>query len=173
MESSCERTSILFVCIGNICRSPMAEGYFRKVVAEAGLTERFLIDSAATGSWHIGRPPDGRAQQALSSRGIDISTQRARQVTRDDFDRFDLLLAMDRSNYVRLRNLSPSTHEHKIELFLKFAPEMGVSEVPDPYFGGMEGFAYALQLIEVASRGLLTSLVKTQSMTVQPYVRLA
>ncbi len=142
----------------------MAEGVFRRVVADAGVADRFRIDSSGTGSWHIGRPPDIRAQQALRTRGIDISGQRARQVTRDDFKVFDLVLAMDRSNYDRLITLAPDIYEPNIRLFMKYAPEMGICEIPDPFFGGPEGFDYVLNLIEVASRGLLASLMKHEAM---------
>lgn len=158
-----KQISILFVCLGNICRSPMAEGVFRQVITDAGMADRFQIDSAGTGSWHIGRPPDIRAQQALSLRGVDISTLRARQVTREDFARFDLVIAMDRSNHDRLMNLSPDVYESNIRLFMKYAPEMGICEIPDPFFGGAEGFDYVLNLIEVASRGLLASLMKEEA----------
>lgn len=163
--------SVLFVCLGNICRSPMAEGMFRQIVEDAGVSSQFHIDSAGTGSWHIGRPPDPRAQQAMASRGIDISSQRARQIEREDFYRFDLLLAMDRSNYYRLLTLAPDVCEEKVRLFLSYAPEIGVQDVPDPYFGGTEGFAYVLQLVEFACRGLLNSALKEQAMPLSPYVR--
>lgn len=164
MHGADRQISVLFVCLGNICRSPMAEGVFRRVVADAGVADRFRIDSSGTGSWHIGRPPDIRAQQALRTRGIDISGQRARQVTRDDFKVFDLVLAMDRSNYDRLITLAPDIYEPNIRLFMKYAPEMGICEIPDPFFGGPEGFDYVLNLIEVASRGLLASLMKHEAM---------
>jgi len=164
MRDAGQPYSIVFVCLGNICRSPMAEGVFRQVVADAGLSERFHIDSSGTGSWHVGRPPDIRAQQALGMRGIDISAQRARQVTRDDFKTFDLLVAMDRSNHDRLMSLAPDVYEPNIRLLMKYAPEMGICEIPDPFFGGSEGFDYVLNLIEVASRGLLASLMKEEAM---------
>jgi protein-tyrosine phosphatase len=163
MRDTGQQISVLFVCLGNICRSPMAEGVFRQVVADAGLSHRFHIDSTGTGSWHVGRPPDIRAQQALGLRGIDISPLRARQVTRDDFKTFDLVLAMDRSNYDRLMTLAPDVYEPNIRLFMKYAPEMGICEIPDPFFGGPEGFDYVLNLIEVASRGLLASLMKEEA----------
>ncbi len=168
MRDTSAHTSILFVCLGNICRSPMAEGVFRQVVTETGLADRFLIDSSGTGSWHVGRPPDIRAQQALSARGIDISMQRARQFTRDDFKTFDLILAMDRANYDRLISLAPDIYEPNIRLFMKYASEMGICEIPDPFFGGPEGFDYVLNLIEVASRGLLASLMKDKVMLAAP-----
>lgn len=163
MRDAEQPISILFVCLSNICRSPMAEGVFRQVVANTVMSERFRIDSSGTGSWHIGHPPDIRAQEALSMRGIDISTQRARQVTRDDFKTFDLVVAMDRSNYNRLISLAPDVYEPNIRLLMKYAPEMGICEIPDPFFGGTEGFDYVLNLIEVASRGLLASLMKEEA----------
>jgi protein-tyrosine phosphatase len=149
---------ILFVCLGNICRSPMAEGVFRRVAEEEGLIDRFEIDSAGLGDWHIGQAPDHRAQKAARSRGVDISDQSARQVVDEDFDRFDLLLVMDRSNYAELKARAPHEARAKIRPFLDFAPHVGTSDVPDPFFGGAEGFDRALDLIEAAARGLLASL---------------
>jgi protein-tyrosine phosphatase len=150
---------ILFVCLGNICRSPMAEGVFRRVVAEEGLTEHFIIDSAGLGDWHIGQAPDHRAQKAARSRGIDISDQSARQVIDEDFDRFDLLLVMDGSNYAELKARAPHEARAKIRPFLDYAPHAATKDVPDPFFGGKEGFDHALDLIEAAAHGLLGSLV--------------
>ena len=149
---------ILFVCLGNICRSPMAEGVFRRVAEEKGLIDRFEIDSAGLGDWHIGQAPDHRAQKAARSRGVDISDQSARQVVDEDFDRFDLLLVMDRSNYAELKARAPHEARAKIRPFLDFAPHVGTRDVPDPFFGGAEGFDRALDLIEAAARGLLASL---------------
>ena len=149
---------ILFVCLGNICRSPMAEGVFRRVAEEEGLIDRFEIDSAGLGDWHIGQAPDHRAQKAARSRGVDISDQSARQVVDEDFDRFDLLLVMDRSNYAELKARAPREARAKIRPFLDFAPHVGTRDVPDPFFGGAEGFDRALDLIEAAARGLLASL---------------
>jgi protein-tyrosine phosphatase len=149
---------ILFVCLGNICRSPMAEGVFRRVAEEEGLLDRFEIDSAGLGDWHIGQAPDHRAQKAARSRGVDISAQSARQVVDEDFERFDLLLVMDRSNYAELKARAPHDARAKIRPFLDFAPHVGTKDVPDPFFGGTEGFDHALDLIEAASRGLLASL---------------
>ena len=145
---------ILFVCLGNICRSPMAEGVFRKIAEERGLIPPLEVASAGTGSWHVGDPPDARAVAAAHSRGVDISRQRARQVHVDDFDRFDLLIAMDEANVETLRRAAPKHHHGKIKLFLEFADGAGASEVPDPYYGGTDGFGHALDLIEAASRGL-------------------
>jgi protein-tyrosine phosphatase len=151
---------ILFVCLGNICRSPMAEGVFRRVVAEEGLTDRFVIDSAGLGDWHIGQAPDHRAQKAARSRGMDISGQAARQVVDEDFDRFDLLLVMDGSNLDELRARAPHEARGKIRPFLDFAPHADTKDVPDPFFGGTEGFDHALDLIEAAAHGLLASLAR-------------
>jgi protein-tyrosine phosphatase len=136
----------------------MAEGVFRRVAEEEGLIDRFEIDSAGLGDWHIGQAPDHRAQKAARSRGVDISDQSARQVVDEDFDRFDLLLVMDRSNYAELKARAPHEARAKIRPFLDFAPHVGTSDVPDPFFGGAEGFDRALDLIEAAARGLLASL---------------
>ncbi len=127
---------LLFVCLGNICRSPMAEGVFRRVAEEEGVLHLFEIDSAGLGDWHVGQAPDTRAQAAAANRGIDISGQSARQVTRDDYARFDLLLAMDGSNYEELTQAAPSDARHKIRRFLDFAPQVGTKDVPDPFYGG-------------------------------------
>jgi len=153
------RHRLLFVCLGNICRSPMAEGVFRRLVAERGLSDRFEIDSAGIGDWHVGQAPDNRAQEAAMRRGIDISTQSARQLRDDDFSRFDLILAMDDSNHGELRQLSPMHMHGKIRHFLDFAPHTGTRDVPDPFFGEKEGFDHALDLIEAAAEGLLEALV--------------
>lgn len=144
--------SILFVCLGNICRSPMAEGVFRHVAAGRGLN--VTVDSAGTGSWHVGNPPDDRAQRAAADRGIDISGLRARQVSSDDFDRFDLVIAMDDANVATLLRTAPGDAQNRIRLFLEFAPGLTVREVPDPYYGGADGFDHVLDLIEAAAGGL-------------------
>lgn len=143
---------VLFVCLGNICRSPMAEGVFRRVAAERGLD--LDIASAGTGAWHVGKPPDPRAIAAARERGIDISGQRARQVSAGDFSDFDLIVAMDEANLATLKRQAAS-HEHpRIRLFLEFASDAATREVPDPYYGGEDGFAHALDLIEAAASGL-------------------
>ena len=136
----------------------MAEGVFSHVAAEAGHSERFVIESAGTGDWHIGNPPDPRAVAAAGRRGIDLSQQRARQVRVEDFEAFDLVIAMDHSNHANLSRMAPDTHAHKIQLLLDHLPESGGSEVPDPYYGGDEGFEEVLDLIEAASRALLARL---------------
>ena len=148
--------NVLFVCLGNICRSPMAESTFRELVAAEGLSERIRTDSAATGPWHVGKPPDGRAQSEMLRRGRDMSDLRARQVRRQDFDQFDLIIAMDMDNLDDLWRMAGAEYHDKVMLFLDFAAQCGTSEVPDPYYGGADGFAHALDLVEQASEGLLT-----------------
>jgi protein-tyrosine phosphatase len=149
---------LLFVCLGNICRSPMAEGMFRHVVAAEDKLYLFEIDSAGMGDWHEGQAPDTRAQQAARSRGVDISGQSARKVELEDFDKFDLLLAMDGANYEELMEIAPKGAKHKIRYFLDYAPHVGTQHVPDPYYGGEAGFDHALDLIEAAAEGLLAEL---------------
>ena len=152
------KIKVLFVCLGNICRSPMAEGVFRHLVENEGLANSIEIDSAGTGPWHVGNKPDGRAIQAAGNRGIDLSTQRARQVRPADMETFDYILAMDEDNYHNLLQMTPAALQDKIHLFLDFAPTTGVREVPDPYFGGPDGFENALDLVEEAAQGLLAHL---------------
>jgi len=153
------KRALLFVCLGNICRSPMAEGVFRRVAQEQGVLHLFDIDSAGLGDWHAGQAPDTRAQAAAQNRGIDISGQSARQIVPTDFARFDLLLAMDGSNYDELIQSAPRDARHKIRRFLDFAPQAETTDVPDPFFGGSEGFDHALDLIEQAASGLLADLL--------------
>jgi protein-tyrosine phosphatase len=155
---------LLFICLGNICRSPMAEGVFRRVIEEEGLADRFEIDSAGLGDWHVGQAPDDRAQAAAQSRGLDISGQSARQVQQEDFARFDLLLVMDRSNYGELKRRAPKAAHGKIRYFLDYAPHVGTKDVPDPFFGGAEGFDHALDLIEAAAHGLVAALVGDEAL---------
>ncbi|ODR97366.1 phosphotyrosine protein phosphatase [Methyloceanibacter superfactus] len=154
---------LLFVCLGNICRSPMAEGVFRRAAEEAGLLHLFEIESAGMGDWHKGEPPDHRAQKAARARGIDISGQAARKVEIEDFDAFDLVLAMDASNVADLYDIAPHAARHKIRRFLEYAPYGETYDVPDPYFGGPEGFDHALDLIEAAAQGLLADLTAETS----------
>ena len=155
-----EKISVLFVCMGNICRSPMAEGVFRRRVEEAGLGERIHIDSAGTHAYHVGEPPDPRAQETAARRDIDLSAQRARRVTREDLALFDFVLAMDRDNLSILHDIAEPEHRERIRLFMEFAPEMKVREVPDPYYGGQGGFDRVLDLVEAASAGLLETIRK-------------
>ena len=154
---------VLFVCMGNICRSPMAEGAFRRLAAEAGLLGHaggIATDSAGTSRYHVGDPPDPRAVQAARARGIDISGQRARQVRVEDFADFDYLIAMDRDNLAHLERLAPAPSDAVVQLFLSYAPGVGLDEVPDPYFGGAGGFEGCLDLIEAAARGLFDHILR-------------
>jgi protein-tyrosine phosphatase len=146
---------VLFVCLGNICRSPTAEGVFRALVLREGLADRIIVDSAGTHGYHIDKPPDERAQEAALRRGIDLSDLRGRKVMAADFARFEYLVAMDRENRRHLLRLCPKGAERRLRLFLEFAPELGLSDVPDPYYGGPEGFETVLDMIETASKGLL------------------
>ncbi len=146
---------ILLVCMGNICRSPMAEGVLRRALEERGLLGEVELDSAGTGSWHVGEPPDPRAQAAIGERGIDISMLRGRQVRMSDFEQYDLIVAMDRDNVAELLDRAPPGTERKIRLYLDFAPEVPQQEVPDPYYGGREGFERVLDLLEKGAKGLV------------------
>jgi len=149
--------NILFVCTGNICRSPTGEAVLRKLAADAGRTH-LTIDSCGTHGYHVGDPPDDRARHAGSLRGYDFSGQQARQLNTRDFETFDLILAMDRGHREQLRTASPQQHVGKIRLFLEFAPGTGRQDVPDPYYGGSEGYELALDLIEAGCRGILADL---------------
>lgn len=149
---------ILFVCMGNICRSPMAEGVFKRRVAEAGLSDHIGTDSAGTHDYHVGEPPDPRAQRAVERRGYDISRLRGRQVTRRDFSEFDYVLAMDEVNFRLLANLCPPAQAHKLKLFMEFHADEAVREVPDPYYGGVQGFETVLDMLEEAAQALLSHL---------------
>lgn len=147
--------NVLFVCLGNICRSPTAHGVFQHLVHDAGLNERIHIDSAGTGDWHIGRGPDDRSAAAALARGYDLSDLVARQVSGQDFNTYHYVLAMDRQNLKDLQAMKPAGYSGHLELFLKFAKSWDVDEVPDPYYGGAEGFQTVLDMVEEASRGLL------------------
>ena len=153
---------VLFICMGNICRSPTAEGVFRHKVENAGLTEQIGIDSAGTHAYHVGSSPDGRAQDAALKRGIDLSTQRARRVTADDFFNFDYVIAMDTSNTRDLLAICPEGYEERIRLFLDFA-DAQETEVPDPYYGQGRGFEIVLNLVEDAADGLLEHICQNDS----------
>lgn len=152
-------TRVLFVCLGNICRSPAAEAVFAKLVAEAGASDDFAIDSAGTGAWHIGERADARMRRAAENRGIAI-TSIARQVTRDDFDRFDHIVAMDTSNLSTLARMGSAKHRSKLLLLRDFDPEAPGEDVPDPYYGGADGFDDVLDIVTRAGRGLLAELTK-------------
>lgn len=152
--------AVLFVCLGNICRSPTADGVFRGLVEKAGLSDRIIVDSAGTAAWHIGKHPDPRTQKAAAKRGYDLSALQARQAVAADFDRFDLILAMDQANYNELMLLQPAQGRARLQLFLSYAPEFGLTEVPDPYYGGAEGFEQVLDLVETAGQHLLSYLIQ-------------
>lgn len=146
---------VLFVCLGNICRSPTADGIFRHQIAKAGLSDRIKVDSAGTADWHTGRAPDSRTVTAAQQRGYDLSTLRARKVVADDFEKFDYILAMDNANLNELRALKPSNYSGHLGLFLEFASTGELREVPDPYYGERDGFELVLDLVEDAANGLL------------------
>jgi protein-tyrosine phosphatase len=149
------KISVLFVCMGNICRSPTAEGVFRKVVADAGLENQILIESAGTHAYHISEPPDRRSQAAAERRGFSLANIRARRVDATDFDRFDYIFAMDRDNLAALTEAAGNRARARLLLFLEYATKGRENEVPDPYYGGAAGFERVLDLVEDASKGLL------------------
>ena len=153
---------VLFVCMGNICRSPTAEGVFRHLVNQEGLEDVIEIDSAGTIGFHIGNPPDLRATEAAKLRDIDISNQRSRIVEQADFDNFDYIIAMDHENEKNLNKLCLDEHKEKIHMFLKFADGTDIEEVPDPYYGSGNGFEIVLNLVENAANGLLLHLKQNE-----------
>lgn len=153
---------VLFVCMGNICRSPTAHGVFQHLVTQAGLQRAIYVDSAGTGDWHVGRPPDKRATQAAKQRGYDLSPLRARQFSAEDLQVFDYILAMDQENLQGILALKSQPQRGHVGLFLQFAKNAEYKEVPDPYYGGSKGFERVLDLIESASHGLLEHLQKQQ-----------
>jgi protein-tyrosine phosphatase len=157
-------TKVLFVCMGNICRSPTAEGVFRKMVRDAGLEGSVKIDSAGTHAYHVGEPPDVRAQQAARKRGYEIGDLRARQITQDDFRDFDLILAMDWENLALLQQQCPRAYKHKLHLLMRFAGEHDAATVPDPYYGSPEGFNTVLDYVEDACQGLIEVVRKRATM---------
>lgn len=152
------KIGVLFVCMGNICRSPTAHGVFRHLVASSDLMDRIDIDSAGTHAYHVGNPPDPRTVSTARRRGIDLSDLRARQVDLGDLYQYDYVLAMDDYNLSLLHELAVPEVAHKIRLFLEFAPQSGRREVPDPYYGGAEGFEQVFDLVQAASEGLLADI---------------
>jgi protein-tyrosine phosphatase len=146
---------VMFVCMGNICRSPTAHGVFRKLVQEEGFIDDIYIESSGTHAYHVGESPDRRAQQTASYRGIDLSDLRAQRVKHADFENFDYIIAMDDDNYTILSSECPAEHRNKLHMFLDFATDIPQREVPDPYYGGPGGFDHVFDLVEAGSRGLL------------------
>jgi protein-tyrosine phosphatase len=152
------RFAIVFICTGNICRSPTAAGVFRKHVADAGLEDRIAVESAGTHGYHVGEPADSRALRAAHQRGYDLSRHRARKLDRLDFHRFDLVIAMDEGHRADLARLARPSDAHKIRMMMEFAKRhAGVTAVPDPYYGALDGFERVLDMLEDASVGLLAA----------------
>ena len=151
---------LLFVCLGNICRSPAAEGIFLKLIKDRGIQDKFLVDSAGTGGWHVGRLPDERMRRAAKQRGIVLNSK-ARQINREDLTSFDLILTMDQDNLSNVKSLASRIDTQKIAIIkpiLTFARRTNLMEVPDPYYGGDSGFEKVLDLLEDAIEGLLNSI---------------
>lgn len=155
-----EKIGVLFCCMGNICRSPTAEGVFQNMLEERGLSHLVEVDSAGThGHYHAGEPPDRRAREKASEKGVDLSGIRARPVKVEDFENFDYILAMDLDNYNGLSDICPEGLDDRLHLFMDFAPGLGIREVPDPYYGGPAGFERVYQMIEQAAERLLDEIV--------------
>jgi protein-tyrosine phosphatase len=150
-----KKISVLLVCMGNICRSPTAEGVLRDRLQQAGLSDQVHLDSAGTHDYHVGKAPDARAQAAARQRGYDLSALRARQVSRQDFKDFDLVLAMDTDNYQSLVQTCPEDQRHKVRRFLSFSARFPDQDVPDPYYGSGAGFERVLDMVEDAAAGLI------------------
>jgi protein-tyrosine phosphatase len=153
---------VLMVCTGNICRSPTADGVLRHLIAEQRLTNQIEVDSAGTQSYHVGEAPDRRSQKHALRRGYDLSNLRARQIKSNDYVEYDLILAMDRSHLNYLKQYCPVEYQEKLKLFLSFTAQTTEQEVPDPYYGGDQGFEHVLDLVEDACQGVLQSILKTR-----------
>ncbi|WP_227814645.1 low molecular weight protein-tyrosine-phosphatase [Nitrogeniibacter aestuarii] len=149
---------ILFVCTGNICRSPTAEAVARHWLRMVGLDGEVQVDSAGIGGYHVGEAPDARSQQFASKRGYDMSKLRARKITADDYAKFDLILAMDQGHYQHMKRKCPDHLSHKLKMFLEYATNVDGREVPDPYYGGLSGFDHVLDLCEAGVHGIIDSL---------------
>lgn len=152
------KVSVLFVCLGNICRSPTAHGIFEKRLRDQNLQDLVLVDSAGTGDWHLGKMPDSRAQIFAQNRGYDLSHLRARQIATSDFESFDYILAMDSQNLENIRSMQPAGYQGHVSLFLDFLDEGEGQEVPDPYYGGAEGFEMVVDMVERACDNLLENI---------------
>ena len=153
-----KKVNVLFVCLGNICRSPTAHGVFQKMVDDEKLSAVIAVDSAGTSGWHIGDPPDARTTKVAKSRGVDLSVLRGRKVEVQDFYEFDYILAMDNANLQELKAIQPEQNDKHVGLFLEFATHFSESEVPDPYYGGAEGFEHVFDLVDDACVGLLQAI---------------
>ncbi|BBP43924.1 low molecular weight protein-tyrosine-phosphatase [Thiosulfativibrio zosterae] len=153
-----KKVSVIFVCLGNICRSPTAHGVFRQLVNDKGWANHIEIDSAGTAAYHVGKQADARSRSVAKQRGIAMDDLRARKVDLGDIIEFDYILAMDETNYADLLEMALPEHRHKIRLFLEFAPQFNQKEVPDPYYGGADGFNFVFDLVEAASVGLLADI---------------
>jgi len=153
-----KKIKVLFVCMGNICRSPTAEAVFRHLIDQESLSNKFDIESAGTHNYHVGEPADERSTAVASKRGFDMKQNIGRQVKKADLMKFDYIIAMDKQNYDNLKFISNSEFDQKISLFLNNAPELGLRDVPDPYFGGGDGFEKVLDIIEIGAKGFLQSL---------------
>lgn len=156
--SDSKKVKVLFVCMGNICRSPSAEGVFRNLVMRNGLLDRIEIASAGTHGYHVGSKADPRSHMAAASRGIDLGNHQAQQLKDVHFEDYDYILVMDEANYEEVMRRCPRGAEKKVHYLMDFAPQLGIREVPDPYYGGTDGFEHVLDLIEAASAGLFSEL---------------
>ncbi|MGA9573121.1 MAG: low molecular weight protein-tyrosine-phosphatase [Lysobacterales bacterium] len=150
--------NILFVCMGNICRSPSAEGFFATALQESGFSEQISIDSAGTHGYHTGQAPDSRAVATAQNFGVDIGHLRARKVSVSDFEDYDLIIAMDHNNYEDLQRIRPSGSKASLKMMMQYHPHAPFEEVPDPYYGGMEGFNMMCKLLQSATQGLLKNI---------------
>ena len=159
-EETDRPVNVLFVCTGNICRSPSAEAILRHKAERSGLAERLRIDSAGLGEWHLGHPPDPRATDAVAARGYPMGDQTARAVEPRDFERFDYVIAMDEGHYAQLSDMAPAAAKGRVRLFLEFAPHAGRKSVPDPYYGDTRGFDAMVDLIEAGTDGLLAEIAE-------------
>ena len=162
------RSSVVFVCTGNICRSPTAEGISRRMIEVAGLSGQIAVDSAGTHGYHVGDPPDFRTQEAAARRGYDLSALRARKFVREDFQRFDLVLAMDRDNHALLSSMAGAVGKPKLRMMMHYARRFREQDVPDPYYGGPSGFERVLDMLEDAVQGLLDALRDGETSLARP-----
>lgn len=153
--------SVLFVCLGNICRSPTAHGVLEQMVKAEKLDHHIIVDSCGTGAWHIGQPPDDRTQKIAQLKGYDLAHLRARRIDASDFENFDYILAMDTRNLAEIIKKAPPDYSGRIQLFLDFSPDKNLMEVPDPYYGGNDGFERVFNLVELTCKNLLSELKKS------------